>query len=231
MEERGLENEAWDLDDWRTPMQWMAFGLPGQPTFPFLRMSTILHTGVALAAVFILCDSSRLQKVIGHGAYVALMSAQFSQISSPKNLELNTYYISLRAQITINCMASNSRNLFFHSSGGQTPETEAQAGLCGEMLPFFFQFWMALSGPWLYITPTSTSVVTLPATPFLCVCVFSHSVSYKVSGFRVHLGNSELSHLKIFNLITSVKIFFPTKVTLIRVWILGRRHIFFRATF
>lgn len=33
MEERGLEHEVWDLDDWRTPMQQMAFGVPGRPTF------------------------------------------------------------------------------------------------------------------------------------------------------------------------------------------------------
>ena len=75
MEERGLENEAWDLDDWRTPLQWMAFGIPGQPTLTSLRMTTILHTGVVLAAAFILCDSSGWQVGVGHGGCVAFEPA------------------------------------------------------------------------------------------------------------------------------------------------------------
>lgn len=42
------------------------------------------------------------------------------------------------------------------------------------------------------------------------VCVFSTRTL--VIGFRAHLDNPEYSHLKIFNLITSLTTVFPNKV-------------------
>lgn len=60
------------------------FGIPGQPTLTFLRMTTILHTGVALVAVFILCDSSSWQKGVGLGEMLHLSQPNPVRFSLPR---------------------------------------------------------------------------------------------------------------------------------------------------
>jgi len=74
------------------------------------------------------------------------------------------------------------------------------------MNPCLFQLLVAASfDSWLHH-------ISLPSSSRGLLVSVSSLTRTLVIGFRAHLDNPEYSHLKIFNLITSMKTIFPKKV-------------------
>lgn len=135
----------------------------------------------------------------------------FIQIFSPKNLDLRQYicFLQLLQQITTNWVASNNRNVFFDSSGARSLKSRHRQN-SGGMLLCFFPFSMALGSPWLsWSCAVSISVSVVPSPPSPYLSVFSCSVFYNVSGFRVHVSIQD--NLISRSLITSQRLFFQIR--------------------
>ena len=73
-----------------------------------------------------------------------------------------------------------------------------------------------IRGLWLHHSRLCLRLQAAFSSP--CVMFSLSLIKTLVSGIRAHLNNTGCSHLKILNVITSVKILFPNNVTSSHLW-------------
>lgn len=137
------------------------------------------------------------------------------------DLQWAVYYFPGAAQITINWVAENKRNVFSHRSGGEKPEIELSAGLSCLHILGRESFLVSSSFGWLRaflaygcIPPISASIFTWSFLVWV-FSFFSSLLRTPVIGFGAHLHKSGWYNLKLVNVIISTIILFPNKVMLI----------------